>query len=724
MSQNINQLLKKETCEYCSKFILVGQQSVICNKCKIIQHGKCSSKNFSYIRENWYCASCVNKYDINRYNPFLDIIDNIKHDKTYDNEPLDFVEVHENLSNILEDCRNHTRYELNHYINFNKITNQNSFSSYFLNIDGNKTNFDNLVVELQLFDTNFSVIGLAETNTNSANKDAFIINNYTSCYQDTIPNKQKGTGVALYVHNNYNFSKINEYSVCNADIETLFIEITDVTEPVTIGVVYRPPSGNLKQFNEKFQNILSQLPQTNVYIMGDYNVDLHNLKVSNSQDYEELVISSGYSPLISIATHEKPQCNATCIDNILVNNVDHIVISGTLSSIISHHRPIFQFSNLSSSNTDNKSSTNFKLYYDYSRKNLGKLCNSLKEKLTMFDPNTNEIDDFVDVFQNSVDDTCKLETPRTSKRNHVNNPWITQGLINSINRKEKLYKAWKKSITYKNKLGNVRLYSEYKSHRKILTKLIKKSKKSYHLNEFEKCNGNPKKTWEIINRLRGKTKNSQSPSFVIDNERVISRRVIANKFNNYFASLAAKMNTEAFENYTYFDESPSFEHYMPKSCEASIFLEDCAISEILEIINELSSQKASDIPILLVKSTSQIISPLLSMLYNRYMRTGIFPDCLKIGKITPIFKKGNRELIENYRPISTLPIFGKIFEKIIHKRLYNFFISKSILPKTQFGFRKGHSTSHALNYSVDIIKNAQKQKKTYNWHIYRFKQSF
>ena len=114
MSQNTNHLLRKETCEHCSKSIFVGQQTVICYKCKIIQHGKCSSKLFNYIRENWYCVSCVNKYDINRYNPFLEIIDNIKYDKTYEDEPLDFVEVNENLSNILENCRNHTRYELNH----------------------------------------------------------------------------------------------------------------------------------------------------------------------------------------------------------------------------------------------------------------------------------------------------------------------------------------------------------------------------------------------------------------------------------------------------------------------------------------------------------------------------------------------------------------------------------------------------------------------------------
>ena len=61
------------------------------------------------------------------------------------------------------------------------------------------------------------------------------------------------------------------------------------------------------------------------------------------------------------------------------------------------------------------------------------------------------------------------------------------------------------------------------------------------------------------------------------------------------------------------------------------------------------------------------------------MINGIFPDKLKTGKITPIYKKENEELLENYRPISTLPIFGKIFEKIIYSRLYSFFVSQGII---------------------------------------------
>ena len=93
------------------------------------------------------------------------------------------------------------------------------------------------------------------------------------------------------------------------------------------------------------------------------------------------------------------------------------------------------------------------------------------------------------------------------------------------------------------------------------------------------------------------------------------------------------------------------------------------------------------------------------------MTDGTFPETLNVVKITPIYKKGNRENIENYRPISTLPIFGKIFKKIIYNRLYKFLISKNILTEYQFGFRKNHSTHHAIHHSVNFINEARKHKK-------------
>ena len=78
------------------------------------------------------------------------------------------------------------------------------------------------------------------------------------------------------------------------------------------------------------------------------------------------------------------------------------------------------------------------------------------------------------------------------------------------------------------------------------------------------------------------------------------------------------------------------------------------------------------------------------------------PKVLKNGVITPIHEKGRKDRIENYRPISTLPIFGKIFERILYRRIYNFVTSQNIISDSQFGFRANHSTSHAIHHSIDF----------------------
>ena len=140
-------------------------------------------------------------------------------------------------------------------------------------------------------------------------------------------------------------------------------------------------------------------------------------------------------------------------------------------------------------------------------------------------------------------------------------------------------------------------------------------------------------------------------------------------------------------------------------------MHDCDNNEIESIISDFENGKSSDIPIRIIKQSSTIISPILSKYYNILMKAGIFPDVSKTGRITPIYKKDDAELLENYRPISTLPIFGKIFEKVIYSRLYNFLTSQNILYDKQFGFRKSHSTNHAINHSITHIKQEHERNK-------------
>ena len=101
---------------------------------------------------------------------------------------------------------------------------------------------------------------------------------------------------------------------------------------------------------------------------------------------------------------------------------------------------------------------------------------------------------------------------------------------------------------------------------------------------------------------------------------------------------------------------------------------------------------------------NQPISPLLVTLINESFLTGIFPDKLKIAKVIAIHKKGATDDPSNYRPISLLSVFSKIFEKIMHKRLYNFLEVNDILQPLQFGFRKKHSTQHTLISMTETIR--------------------
>ena len=110
------------------------------------------------------------------------------------------------------------------------------------------------------------------------------------------------------------------------------------------------------------------------------------------------------------------------------------------------------------------------------------------------------------------------------------------------------------------------------------------------------------------------------------------------------------------------------------------------------------------------------------MYFNILMKTGIFPDALDLGKATPVFKNGNPEVLGNYRPVSTVPIFGKIFLKVVYSRIYKYAVSQNILNKNQFGFRQSYSTCHAVIFSVSLIQEALQKNACY-WHIYRFKQS-
>ena len=137
----------------------------------------------------------------------------------------------------------------------------------------------------------------------------------------------------------------------------------------------------------------------------------------------------------------------------------------------------------------------------------------------------------------------------------------------------------------------------------------------------------------------------------------------------------------------------------------------------LELENAFASRKTNkssgfdDISADVVKRVSDEIFVILKHIFSISLAKGVFPDKLKIDRVTPIFKKGNNTLVTNYRPISVLPCFLKLLERIMYNRLYKFLLEKNILYQKKFGFQNAHSTEHAILQLVNQITEAFSQGK-------------
>ena len=589
------------------------------------------------MENSWHCFQCSSKPP--KYNPFSTLL----HDKYDPNSLADVEDLHE-ISKILENCSKHSIKSFNKLSKQLHSKNDRIFSCLFNNIDGCASNFDMFVSSVvSQYKNLFSVIGIAETNIDQCHKELYKLNNYTSEFNDKLPGKMKGSGIGLYIHNDYLFNRLDELSQCSKNLETLFITIINTPVPITVGVVYRPPSGSIKEFLLEWENILDKLPESNVHLMGDLNIDL----LKQNEEFETTFYSKNLIPLISEATHEKPGCTPSLIDNIFINCSENLLHAGILENKSSHHSPIFCFMNhfIHQRIDDDVKCPK----YDYCDSKIDDFLQKLDTSVliqgyTSSAYDTETFTKFVEGLKNEIELHFRVEEQefKKSRRNFYVNPWITPGLKASIAKKHFYYKMWKKTQTKTNPLGNDTFYIRFKSYRKYLKKLIKLAKKNFYCKKFENVHGNLKKTWALINELRGKNKSNIKASFVFNGKLVEDRRQISNEFNNYFASVAKKLNAKT--NSSTLNEKSNevdFQSYLRNRIHKNIFLSPTSSCEIEDIVQSLENGKASDIAILILKRCIHIISGHLSSFFNNFITFGRFPDILKVGKITPIYKNGD-----------------------------------------------------------------------------------
>ena len=195
-------------------------------------------------------------------------------------------------------------------------------------------------------------------------------------------------------------------------------------------------------------------------------------------------------------------------------------------------------------------------------------------------------------------------------------------------------------------------------------------------------------------------KNKQKTIFSINNKIISNNQVIVQEFNNFFISIGPQLATNI---------SSSTNHMVYMNTVAnSIFIPDITTIEVMNVILLLKISCAGwdDIPAYVMKRCINVYIEPLTHIIDKSMKEGVFPSELKLAKVVPIFKSGDSSKITNYRPISVLSFFSKVFERVMYNHIIDFIDSLNVLYKYQFGFRHKHSTQQAIITLVNKITSS------------------
>ena len=591
----------------------------------------------------------------------------------------------------------------------------NVFSILNLNCQSLPAKIDELRVYLNSFlPFQFSAICLQETwLTSDADTSLLQIDGYSLISRGRSCSAHGG--VAIYLNNRFNYRILNIQD--NSDVwDGLFIEVAGNdnlhNKKIIIGCIYRPPRDNMnnyKSFIDDMNIILSGFQNNNseVIIAGDFNIDLLKLNdKSIVNEYFETFVSNGFIPKISLPTR-LTENSATLIDNVYVKLSENFseCMAGILYQHISDHQPCFvtlDYLNLPTIPPKFiKQKTNSPSALNRFKEDLSLNC-TLDKFEPSLDTDPNDTYNILEkLISKSMDHNLPTKVVKFNKYKHGKNKWITRGLLNSMKFRDKLYKKYITSAP--NTQIHTTLKINLKTYNKILKKIIREAKKMYYVSCFAKFKNDIKQTWLTIKGILNKSRNNKSfpEYFLIDNRKITDNCKIANEFNKHYNEIGPQLASSIIPPI-----NKSFTNYLP-SFNPNQFKFECVnrddISKIIDSLKPKTSCGIDNISCKILKFIkNEIIQP-VTLIINQMINTGIFPDKLKLAKIIPLYKKGEKSLVNNYRPVSLLPVLSKVAERVMHNQLISHFNNNNYFYNCQYGFRKYHSTELATLELIDRI---------------------
>ena len=293
---------------------------------------------------------------------------------------------------------------------------------------------------------------------------------------------------------------------------------------------------------------------------------------------------------------------------------------------------------------------------------------------------------FIDIFMKHYNHCCPVKEHKCKKHHKA---WITNSLKDACKKKNKLYVAFKKNPTFQNEC-------KYKKYKNKLTNILRTCEETYYSNKLDKVKADNKETWRVLNEILNRKKRSicnQPENYNYGKHIYKIPKDIANGFNKYFADIGPSLSSKIPVG-----KGNIYDH-MHTNIKDSIFITRITEFEVLKTVKNFKKKKSNDPHGLSMEILMQVIPNIvkpLTYICNKSFLEGCFPDSMKISRIVPIFKAGDKSSLNNYRPISILPQFSKLLEKLFENRLLSFVEKNNVLNDNQYGFRQNRSTTIAL----------------------------
>lgn len=567
-----------------------------------------------------------------------------------------------------------------------KIISQNIRSVY--------CNLDDLQVSLAQLSFEADIIILTECRLDS-NKPIPQITNYMSF--STMHNCNQNDGVVTYI-------KIP----LKADVEEIKLVQASclqikICNHVILGIYRSPAMRNASNFIDSLNNHLEVLKShSNITITGDINIHLiPKLKEEsdirkNRLEYLNMLSIHGLLPGHTLSTREN-----SCIDHVILkfNNNKCSASIAVLNTTITDHRTVFIC--LSKHKVHNLPPRTIE-YTDFDTAYNNLLQKNITTILTCQDPYV-VVDFLISQVQKSLHEAKIIKC--IPKKERILKSWITPGILRCIHNRNKM------QLKLRSDPYNEVLKITYRRYRNHCNYIIKKLKRKHEREILANAAKNTNKMWNAVKTITNfkppkshcteLLKLKQSPDEAVN--------AVSDFFCNIGTNLANSIKTNKLPK----------SHKKPlnnsNTVESSSFvLFDTDACEVVNIITNLKCESApgwDNIPTKFIKLCKFLLAPVISHLTNLCFQSGTFPSPLKKSLVTPVYKSGRRDDVNNYRPISVLTVISKIVEKIINTRLINYLNKLNILSNSQYGFRQKKSTEDAVLALTSLITEQLDQRK-------------